>query len=113
MSWRRLGVLLRDLPPESRYATAVRNNTDPGEAAPPPPGIFGPWSQADMLLALIADRLGDLMFMQSDQKGRRPAPYPRPGTSSKVTPINEAAAAYLLEVERRHGEAPEAGWSAS
>lgn len=110
MSWRRLGVVLRHLPPESHYATAIR----PTEAAQAPvqvtPEMLGPWSQSEQLLARIGDAVEGLAWMQSDGKSPRPKPYPRPGTVSPVTPINEDAVAYLLEVERLNGAAPGPDW---
>ena len=113
MSWRRFSVILRHLPVDSAYFTAVRNAVDPEEMTPPTPGVFGPWSQGDMLLARIGDYLHDWLWMNADpqSRGSRPKPYPRPGTESNVHAISDEALAFL-EYKRAHrGADPPADWT--
>lgn len=111
MSWRRFRVVVEHLPIESAYKTALREATDLTELPPPDLEHHGPWSQQELLLAAIFDRLGSLIWMQSDGKKPPPLPYPRPGVaSSNVSPINPAARAYLEYLEQHHGEAPPEDW---
>jgi hypothetical protein len=115
MSWRRFAVLLRGLPIESEYKTAVRNTTDLSDLPAPEPGIYGPWSQADMLLARMGDLLSHWLWMNADAEKRPatpPPPYPRPGVddASNVRAISLEAAAYLEYVREHHGAAPPPDW---
>jgi hypothetical protein len=112
MSWRRLRVVLDHLPSESAYLTATRNATDLSLLPEPDPDSHGPWAHADLLLAAIFDRLGQLVYMQSDGKQPPPPPYPRPGVQAKsnVTPISPAARAYLRYLEEHQGAAPPEDW---
>lgn len=112
MSWRRLGVILRHLPPESATQTALREN-EPDDAPQVEPEGFGPWSKAEHLLARVGDAVEHLAWMQSDGKKNPPKPLPRPGVAKpprKVTAINARALAYLREVERLHGAKPAPDW---
>jgi hypothetical protein len=113
LSWRRFGVLLRGLPVESEYKTAVRNTVDLSDLPDPEPGIYGPWSQADMLLARVGDLLSHWLWMNADPEKRPaapPFPYPRPGVADNVRAISEEALAYL-EYKRLHqGADPPPDW---
>jgi hypothetical protein len=111
MSWRRFAVLLDHLPPESAYRTEVLNTVDFDDLPAPDPDHHGPWAHSELLLAAIFDRLGQLVWMQSDGKRPPPPPYPRPGIRSReVRPINPAAEAYLRYLEAHQGAAPPADW---
>lgn len=110
MSWRRFGIVLAHLPSESAYLTAVRNTTDLSDLPDPDPDTHGPWALRDLLMAGIFDRLGQLIWMQTDGKKPPPPPYPRPGVESNVRPISPAAVAYLRYLAEHHGEAPPDGW---
>jgi hypothetical protein len=110
MSWRRFGVILAYLPPESAYRTAVLNETDLDALPPPDPDVHGPWAHDELLLAAIIDRLGQLVWMQSDGKHPPPPPYPRPGVRSNVRAISPFARAYLAYLEEHQGAAPPADW---
>lgn len=113
MSWRRLSLVLANLPVESRYVTERRNDTDAKDLPLPEPGIFGPWPQTDMLLARIGDLLERQQWAEADPKtrGAPPRPYPRPGTESNVRAISDEALAYL-EYKRVHqGEDPPEDWT--
>jgi hypothetical protein len=89
MSWRRLRVLIQHLPPESATWTALRNGlsdeqmAEQSEKGEPEKGR---WSQADQLLALIADRVARLEYVlisvnteHKSQRPKAPEPIRRPG----------------------------------
>jgi hypothetical protein len=90
LTWRKLGVRLRNLPPESRFKTALRNATPEGElkrrseAADP---AQGQWSHEEMLLALIVDVLREVRYVllkaNGSKNAKQPEPLPRPGVKSK------------------------------
>lgn len=116
MSWRRLRVVLDNLPVESAFVTAIRESmtAEDWQRLDKRSGgavRFGPWSQTEMLLAEVCDRLGQLAWMQSDGSTPPPDPYPRPGVDlTNVHSINSDAEAYLREVERLHGAQPAPDW---
>jgi hypothetical protein len=110
MSWRRFGIILGHLPPESSYLTAVRNSTDLSDLPEPDMETHGPWAQGELLLAGIFDRLGRLIWMQTDGRNPPPPPYPRPGVESNVRAINPTAQAYLRYLAEHHGAAPPDDW---
>ena len=113
MSWRRFAVILERLPPESEYKTELLRRTDLAALPAPPPGVFGPWSQSDVLLARVGDLLSHWLWMNADAEQRPsapPPPYPRPGVASNVRPISAEALAFL-EYKRDHqGADPPEGW---
>lgn len=116
MSWRRFRLILKHLPQESRYVTALRNTADPDRIPDPEPGVYGPWSQTDRLLADAVDLLAQRLYQASDGKGPKPEPTPRPGVASrqKVRAINPEAQAYLLArlryMEENQGASPPPDW---
>jgi hypothetical protein len=111
MSWRRFGIVVQNLPASSVYWTAVRNATDPDALPEPSSRNFGPWELRDFLLAGIFDRIGDLIYMQSDKSQPPPKKYPRPYLrDSNVTPISAEALAYLEYKREHHGEDPPEDW---
>jgi hypothetical protein len=72
LSYRRLLVLVRQLPAESATMRAKA-------------GVSGEWAFTEHLLAGIHDRLSMLVWMQSDRKkSRKPKPLPRPGERSRA-----------------------------
>jgi hypothetical protein len=92
MSWRRLRVLIQHLPPESATMTALRNAMSDeelaGQAEKGEPEK-GHWSQTELLLAVVADRLAELAHLyvsvNRDPKAAKPkAPIPirRPGAKA-------------------------------
>ncbi|MBB1253168.1 hypothetical protein H3146_07260 [Streptomyces sp. OF3] len=93
MTWRRLRVLIQHLPPESHTMTALRNAMpaeELTEAQESGDATKGRWSQAEQLLATIADRVAALehitVLAHSDGKGRKPEPpkpIPRPGVQDR------------------------------
>lgn len=74
------------LPVESATLTRMRDRLTPEDrerlTSQPQTG-HGPWSQTDMLLALVADRVAQQTWMLAEwAKGKRPPPpkpIPRPG----------------------------------
>lgn len=107
MSWRRLAVLLEHLPIESAFKTAVRDATDLSALPEPEDGVYGPTSQAEVLIARVGDLVqhGLWMFADPDTRPKQaPTPYFRFGERSNVHPISAEAAAYMEYVRenRRH-----------
>jgi hypothetical protein len=116
LSWRRLGVLVRNLPPESATKTALRNATpveDLQDVVEDADREYGSWSQTDMLLAELIDVARWLQWSKTkaaeDRPNESPKPYPRPGVDR--TPSQRKVTAKvidLLEYMRSHnGAAPE------
>lgn len=115
LSWRRLGVLIRHLPAESAFKTALRNatpTTDLKQVVEDGDREYGAWSQTDMLLAELIDVARWLRWSKTPdaEKGtNRPEPFPRPGVERKtVVPTMNAQVVDLLEyVRKNNGAAPE------
>jgi hypothetical protein len=113
MSFRRLAVLLERLPVESEYKTELRETTDLTALPPPEPGSYGSWSQLELLVARLGDRMDHWLWMNADPKSRPaspPSPWPRPGVDDNVRAISPEALAYLEYVREHHGEAPPDDW---
>lgn len=114
MSWRRFAVILRGLPADSEYKTELRNNTDLTSLGDPEPGVHGPWSQTDYILARISDQIAVYMWAQSEPTARpaEPSRYPRPGIDdgSNVVPISTEALAYLEYMRQHQGAEPPPDW---
>ncbi|MGW5633950.1 hypothetical protein [Streptomyces sp. NPDC003832] len=95
MSWRRLRVLIQNLPPESATWTALRNqltSQELAEQAAKGQPEKGRWSQVEQLLAGIDDRLARLDYayrcshIESKSKWPKPPePMRRPGAGPKKT----------------------------
>jgi hypothetical protein len=93
MSWRRLRVLIQQLPPESATWTALRNSLSPvelAEQAEKGEPEKGRWSQLEQLVAANVDAIRRvewvLLCSNIEQKSKRPdAPEPmrRPGAGPK------------------------------
>lgn len=83
MTWRRLGVLVRNLPPSSRLARLQH-------------GDSVRWSDNEHLLAGIFDLLAGANWQRGNGKGSRPKPIKRPASKDdevhfgKPVPIEEA-----------------------
>lgn len=81
MTWRQLRVLIQHLPPESATMTALRNDltdeemVEQAESGEPEKAR---WSQAEQLLALVADRLAHFehayICAHVDSKAKQPTP---------------------------------------
>lgn len=90
LTWRKLGVLIKHLPPESATMTALRNavpaellaresaDADPGRA---------PWSHTQMLVAAQLDTLRLILHVliaaNGGKPGEPPAPIRRPGIAGE------------------------------
>jgi hypothetical protein len=116
LSWRRLGVLIEHLPPESATKTALRDelaDDDLSRLAKLPRRGHGPWSHTELLLAAVHDSVERLIYVQYQRAGaknvRPPEPMPRPGVGSNVRAINPGARAYLEQVRARNAAAAEGG----
>lgn len=65
LSWRRLGVLLRQLPPDCALARSMGT---------------GGWTPTEHLLAFVADVLQEANWQRGqDEHAKHPDPVPRPG----------------------------------
>lgn len=114
LSWRRLGVLVRHLPPESATKTALRNaapEEDLQQAVSDAEREYGPWSQSEMLLAEMVDLLRWLQWAKTEAAEKKqppPDPFPRPGVNRKPAAKANAQVINLLEYVRSHnGASPE------
>jgi hypothetical protein len=93
MSYRKLGILIGQLPPESATATAMRNAVAESggvggeEMAPEVSPSEATWSQTEMLLASLIDEVKWLRYefrvANSKQPGPAPSPMERPGVKGK------------------------------
>jgi hypothetical protein len=92
LSYRKLGVLVNHLPPESATITAIRASMTDEEleeqanAADPEAGR---WSSLEMLLAALYDEVRRFEHLyvsahtKKGQAGKAPPPLPRPGVSRR------------------------------
>lgn len=106
MSFRRLGVLIRHLPPESATRTAMREAmTDQEREALPEPEGHGPWSSEMHLMAAMFDTLQLLAWQNTQIHGGRktepPPPTPRPGVATGNRKRLTKAQRDYLESKRR------------
>jgi hypothetical protein len=110
MSWRRLRVLIQQLPPESATWTALRNEmpaAELAEQAEKGEPEKGRWSQLEQLIAANVDATRRvewvLLCSNIEQKSKRPdAPEPmrRPGAGprKKQAQLTEKSANTLFEL---------------
>lgn len=110
LTWRKMGVLVRQLPPESATATAMRVKAGPdatADAADAGDPAEGRWSHEEMLLASAVDavrRVEWAIIAVNSERGKapkQPEPMPRPGVGVKRRKHMTAAQYRLLT-----GEAP-------
>lgn len=88
--WRFILNLIDHLPSNSNYLAAIADDDEladqqSGEAAPRPPRLTE-WSPEVQGIAVLADRVGELIRVMIAQGGRRPPKiphYPRPVTASE------------------------------
>lgn len=90
LSWRKLGVLISQLPPESATATALR--LDPREVIAEDAPLHDPeteqWSRVEQLLAGVRDEVLALRWVYSSVHSKaplkwKPDPLARPGVTPK------------------------------
>jgi hypothetical protein len=87
LTWRRLLVLVEQLPPESAVMTAIRNMIPEDELhASESHPEFAAWSNLENLIALLIDEVRNFSwsFIQSRSEAKVPRPDPvrRPGIGS-------------------------------
>jgi hypothetical protein len=68
LSWRRLGVLIRQLPETARTVALLHGET---------------WTRTEHLLAAAVDVLNAANWQRGGGKGPRPKPLPRPGVEDR------------------------------
>ncbi len=107
LTYRRLGVLVTHLPPESATKTAAREALDDDDAPVGEPAGFGPWSHTDLLLASVLDALHVLAWQQTQIHGGKrtspPDPTRRPGLprQQRGPAVTPAGITYLTELRER------------
>ncbi len=123
MTWRRLRVLVDQLPPESATKSALRDamSAEEWEQATErdAPAGWGAWSHEALLLAQVADRVAQVewaLIAVNSEKGKAPkapAPIVRPGVGlpPQAAAQRERAeaikrVAFLKALERNHGGHP-------
>ena len=88
LGWRKLVVLLEQLPPESALFTAVRNNLPEDELAGEADPSRAPWSMVETLMAVLIDEVRALswLYASAHSGGKtvpKPSPIMRPGASRR------------------------------
>jgi hypothetical protein len=95
LSLRRLGSLVRGLPPDSATVRAIL-----GEDAL--------WGLPEHLLARILDTLAGANWQRAGAKGPRPRPVPRPGTEQRQRyGRTDASPSEVMDFLRRFKPVPE------
>jgi hypothetical protein len=113
LTWRKLLVLVDQLPPESAVKTAIRNSV-PEDALAELAGDASraPWSATESLLASLIDEVRMLAWMyassHSDKAVPKPDPVKRPGVGVKKRRLIPLAAAMALDPRLRGLEPEEA-----
>ncbi|MET9909675.1 hypothetical protein ABZZ74_23220 [Streptomyces sp. NPDC006476] len=112
MSWRRLRVLIQQLPPESATWTALRNamsDEELAEQADKGEPEKGRWSQTEQLLAASLDAIRRVEYVlicanteKKTQRPEAPKPTPRPGAKPlRPKPqLSASAADFLFNLTR-------------
>ncbi len=101
LSYRRLWVLLSQLPQESRTHTELRDSADRELAEPVAAGLrkFGPWALTNYQLAGAIDAIRRLEFVTARGGGSTdfpvPEPTPVPGADRPVRRQSVANVTYL------------------
>lgn len=102
MSFRRLKILIGQLPVESATMTELAKNAPPAD--PSRPVNHGRWSRVMFMLAdLIDAEHGAAWQRAGDPNAARPEPVSRPGTDKPVSPSRRR---YLDKVRANGGAAP-------
>jgi hypothetical protein len=109
LTWRRVGVLIERLPPESALKTAIRDaqgavtlaRQAASEDGDSDTG-FGPYSNTDMHIAALIDEIRWLrhaIYHAQGAKPKKPHQYPRPGVMPvKTRKISTAGRTHLAEL---------------
>lgn len=115
LTYRRAGILIERLPPESATKTAMRDALSDAEIAAlakdQTPEGHGPLTRSDLLLLDIFDQLRWLEYTVLSVLGAKPPvpkPSPRPGlvTEDDTTPkpLPAKNVAFLADMRARRGE---------
>ena len=104
-------MLTSQLPPESAYMTALREDSPDTEPAKIDDDVYGPWSSDQMLLAALVDGVNILAWQQvvinQEKNAAHPAPptpIRRPGIKPKASgTISDKAREYLTSVREKWG----------
>lgn len=118
LTWRRLGVLIDGLPPESRTKTAIRDAHGAVALAQQAKDSgggddgWGSYSNSDMHIAALIDEIRWLrhaVYHAQGAKPKRPKQYPRPGVMpERIRKLNPEAHAYLARLrEQRAAKRPQ------
>lgn len=97
LSWRRLRVLVAQLPPDSALARALN-------------GPAADWAPTEYLLAHVVDLLAWSNYQRAHGKGRRPRPVARPGSAptkrrhGRTNRSPQEAARLLAALQPKGGE---------
>lgn len=91
MTWRRLGVFIRNLPPSSATLREIH-------------GPMVAWGVTDYLLANVVDQLAGANWQRGGGKGRRPKPLPRPKSEQEARERRERMARGMERMRAKHAE---------
>lgn len=111
MSFRRLGVLIQGLPPESLTKAALIDAMPAETMRPDDAAGHGPWSREMHLLAAIRDeiRISSWQYLRSVSQEASKLPVPEPTPRPGIAPVVDIAElkrqrAYLDRVRAGHGK---------
>ena len=106
LSYRRLDVLIRNLPEDSRTQTVLRDLPRPAPVEDGP-RKFGPWSLGDYLLAHLINAVNRNTYAVAVagqlKNPQPPEPFPMPGVSAKPERRNPEAVVLYLDRMRAKG----------
>lgn len=102
LTWRKFGNLLRKLPQDSHYQTALRETVEFDEPPADAPPVFGPWNLANYQLAALIDSVNRLLAFQAEAPMPEPIPRPRLKTRKASASLDAAKVSYLQEIRDRH-----------
>lgn len=108
LSWRKLWVLFKQLPPESATSTALRLAAPPGVVNAEHDPEIEQWSRVEQLLAAIRDEMHFLRWAygaahSGKQKPKwKPEPLPRPGVSPRKKKKDEVLSSPQIDLLWQH-----------
>jgi hypothetical protein len=111
LTYRLLGVLLRQLPGQSAYKTAVRDavsDEDLAAYAKQPRTGHGPWSHHELISVAQVDVLRmilHVLVLAHGGKSKPPEPWPRPGVVTKRRKaLSPEGLAHLRRLREEHAQ---------
>lgn len=121
LTWRLVANLIRHLPSESAFKTAMRNKMTTAEIERASKGADpsqGQWSHLEMLIASQGDTLRWIAYILAAANGgkpKKPEPTPRPGVSPKRRHLSASQAQARADAvwRRIHGERISGSWQHS